>query len=57
MKQFGLTETKIFHFHRIFKNEGGELGSSEPPRTPSGCATVYKVVYPAKTEHPSYTTF
>ena len=22
MKQFGLTETKLFHFHRIFKNGG-----------------------------------
>ena len=23
MKSFGLTETKLFHFHRIFKNGGG----------------------------------
>ena len=23
MKQFGLTETKLFHFHRTFKNVGG----------------------------------
>ena len=31
-KEFGLTETKLFHFHRIFKN--GERGSSEPPLDP-----------------------
>ena len=35
MKYFGLTETKLLHFHRIFKNGGG--GASEPP---SGSATV-----------------
>ena len=23
MKSFGVTETKLFHFHRIFKNGGG----------------------------------
>ena len=34
MKQFGLTETKLFHFHRIFKNGGGEWGSSEPFEPP-----------------------
>ena len=37
MKLFGLTETKLFHFHRIFKNGtggGGEVGSSEPPEPP-----------------------
>ena len=39
MKQFGLTETKLFHFHMIFKNGGrerggGGRGSSEPPETP-----------------------
>ena len=30
---FGLTETKLFHFHRIFKigGGGGEGGLSEPP--------------------------
>ena len=22
MKSFGLTDTKLFHFHRIFKNRG-----------------------------------
>ena len=26
MKSFGLTETKLFHFHRIFKEGGGEGG-------------------------------
>ena len=30
-KLFGLTETKLFHFHWIYKNRGGEGGSSEPP--------------------------
>ena len=30
-KKIGLTETKLFHFHRIFKNGGGKGGSSEPP--------------------------
>ena len=36
MKYFGLAETKLFHFHRIFKNgdRGGEEGSSEPPEIP-----------------------
>ena len=39
-KEFGLIETKLFHFHRIFENKGylktggGEGGSSEPPDTP-----------------------
>ena len=31
MKQFGLSETKLFHFHRIFKIGGREGGSSELP--------------------------
>ena len=31
MKWFGLIETKLFHFHRIFKNGCGEGCSSEPP--------------------------
>ena len=31
MKKFGLVETKLFHFHRILKNGGGEGGSSEQP--------------------------
>ena len=26
MKSFGVTETKLFHFHRIFKNGGGGGG-------------------------------
>ena len=33
MKSFGVTETKLFHFHRIFKNGGGldRVGLSKPP--------------------------
>ena len=40
MKQFGLTETKLFHFHRIFKNgvQGGGVPAN-PLKTPSGSAT------------------
>ena len=34
MKEFGLTETKLFHFHRIFKTGGGEVGLSEHPESP-----------------------
>ena len=36
MKQFGLTESKLFHSHRIFKNGGGGGLSkpSEPPLDP-----------------------
>ena len=34
MKQFGLTDTKLFHFHRIFKTGGREGGSSEPLQHP-----------------------
>ena len=37
MKYFGLTETKLFNFHRIFKYGGGGGGqgaSSEPPEPP-----------------------
>ena len=31
----GLAETKLFHFHRIFKNGGGvEVGPAEPPLDP-----------------------
>ena len=33
MKSFGLAETKLFHFHRIFKNGGGGEGR-EFKRTP-----------------------
>ena len=29
-----LTEAKLFHFHRIFRNEGGDGRSSEPPLDP-----------------------
>ena len=36
IKYFGLTETKLFHFHRIFKTRGAGKGSE---RTPSGSAT------------------
>ena len=37
MKEFGLIETKLFHFHRIFKNWGqGGWGFEQ---TPSGSAT------------------
>ena len=42
MKYFGLTETKLFHFHRILKNGDGEGSSSE---TPYGSATVKSDVY------------
>ena len=31
MKSFGLTKTKLFHFHRIFKNGGWGGGLCEPP--------------------------
>ena len=34
----GLTETKLFHFHNIFKNGGGGAGRGFK-RTPSGSAT------------------
>ena len=34
MKYFGLTETKLFYFHGIFKNGGRGGGSSEPPEPP-----------------------
>ena len=34
MKKFGLTETKLFHFHRIFKNGGQGGGPSERPEPP-----------------------
>ena len=34
MKYFGLTETKLFHFHWIFKNGERESGSSETPDSP-----------------------
>ena len=31
MKKFGLNETKLFHFHRIFKNGGRKGGLIESP--------------------------
>ena len=34
MKQFGLAETKLFHFQRIFKNGRHGGGSLEPPLGP-----------------------
>ena len=34
MKSFGLTESKLFHFHRIFKNVGQGGGSSQPHESP-----------------------
>ena len=34
MKKNGLTETKLFHFHRVFKNGDEEGGSIEPPEPP-----------------------
>ena len=37
MKKFDLIETKLFHFHRIFKN-GEQRGGFKP--TPSGSPTV-----------------
>ena len=36
MIQFGLTETKLFHFHRLFKTGGGGGGLKQ---IPSGSAT------------------
>ena len=43
MKYFGATETKLFHFHRIFDGGGGgeERGAK---RTPSGSATDMRSV-------------
>ena len=37
MKLFGLTEIKLFHFHRIFKHGGGEGGRSNPLNPPPPC--------------------
>ena len=34
MKLFGLIKTKLFHFHRIFKNGRQGGGSSELPMDP-----------------------
>ena len=40
MKSFGLAETKLFHFHGIFKNRGWGGGFR---RTPSGSATDLQI--------------
>ena len=40
MKLFGLIETKLFHFHRLFKNGGQGGGCSNPLLNPSGSAHV-----------------
>ena len=49
MKELGLTETKLFHFHRILKMGGGQgWCSSEPPpppRTRSGSATGVQSIF------------
>ena len=50
MKLFGLTETKLVHFHGIFKNWGRGGGSSEqPPEAPLdpplNVLCVLKVLY------------
>ena len=42
MKQFGLPETKLFPFNRIFKNGGGGGGLKQ---TPSGSATDYTLIF------------
>ena len=34
MEKNGLIETKLFHFHRMFKNGGQGGGSSDPPEPP-----------------------
>ena len=39
MNMFGLIETKLFHFHRIFKNGSGGGSRGWFERTPSGSAT------------------
>ena len=40
MKYFALTESKLFHFHRIFKNGGG--GTPAPPLDPP----LIKIIIP-----------
>ena len=39
MKYFGLSETKLFHLHRIFKNGGQGGGFKKTHMNPSGSAT------------------
>ena len=34
IKQFGLTVSICFYFHRIFKKRGGGGGGAEPPLDP-----------------------
>ena len=34
MRYFGLTEAKLFHLHRIFKNGGRGRGFERPPEPP-----------------------
>ena len=41
MKSFDLIETKLFHFHRIFKNGGRGGGFERTLWTPSGSTTAY----------------
>ena len=47
MKQFGLTEIKLFHFHRIFKIGGGGGGGMflANPLISSGSATAYRYIH------------
>ena len=40
MKSFGLTETKLYHFHRIFKNRGRGGGFKQ---TSYGSTTRIKI--------------
>ena len=40
MKQFGLRETNLFNFHKLFKNGGAERRFKPVPLTPSGSTTV-----------------
>ena len=48
MKYLGLTESKLFHFHRKFKNRGGEGGgeqggSNETPEHPLDPPLAYAI--------------
>ena len=53
MKYFGLTETKLYHFHRIFKTRGrgAEMGvqanpfSSLDPPLHSTCYEANQMIY------------
>ena len=46
MKKIGLTETNLFHFHRIFKNGGQGVGSSEPPESPLDLTLLVLSIFP-----------